>query len=283
MAPKKLDSKTKAQILEKKREAEKLRYLKIKNDPELWELQKKKEQEKYRRKLERGKIKPVSALSSREHRIQKRRWRVNSRKYYENKKTTEKLFTPSNTPSISENNTSSSIPLSSSRQTHLQVLATKRRTKNREARRREVSRLERRVKDLTRKVKSLQKKEQRRLQFVSSPRTKVKRIMKSGDTNLISQKLLFDEIVCRDMKSEYHRPGSRNLIRGMLVNSKAMLKRYRIIKQYNFLSSKLFSKCSLSKSVDGYKMRKFSSIIQIDIQNFFESDDVSQMCPGKNN
>jgi hypothetical protein len=284
MAPKKLDSKSKKEILRKKRKAEKLRYLKIKSDPQLWELQKKKEQEKYQRKLASGKVKPVSALSGREHRNQKKQWRVSSRKYYAKKTAFSNTLSTSLSDTPSCSNSDLNTPVQGRRQAHIQALATKRKNKNREAHRRKLLKLHSQLQNTKRKLKALQTREHRRLlcdEKYLSPRSKVKKIMKSGDSSLIAKKLLFSEMVSRDMKSQYCRPGFRNFIRNMFTTSKPLLKRYRAINQYNFLSSKLFLKCSLDKSIDGYKMRKFSNIIRTDIRYFFESDNVSRMCPGK--
>lgn len=66
--------KTREELLEKKRAAERQRYLKIKNYPEKYAKQKQMEKEKYIKKKEQGKVKRVSDMSPREKRqVRKRR------------------------------------------------------------------------------------------------------------------------------------------------------------------------------------------------------------------
>lgn len=62
MAPRK--KLTREERLEKKRQAEQLRYQRIKNDPEKYELQKQKDKEKYLKKKEKGLIKTVDQMTS---------------------------------------------------------------------------------------------------------------------------------------------------------------------------------------------------------------------------
>lgn len=62
---------------------------------------------------------------------------------------------------------------------------------------------------------------------------------------------------------------------------KPLLKKYKLLCEYNFLRTKLFSELAFNKSIDGYKIRKFSSTIRQDVRIFFENDSVSKMCPGK--
>lgn len=61
MAPRK--KLTREERLEKKRQAEQLRYQRIKNDPEKYELQKQKDKEKYLKKKEKGLIKTVDQMT----------------------------------------------------------------------------------------------------------------------------------------------------------------------------------------------------------------------------
>ena len=58
---------------------------------------KRKEQERYIRRRIEGKIKPVSLMTKREHRITKRRWRKHSKEYRKRKQEVDKTITPPNT------------------------------------------------------------------------------------------------------------------------------------------------------------------------------------------
>ncbi|GBP69400.1 PiggyBac transposable element-derived protein 1 [Eumeta japonica] len=73
MAPRK--KLTREEKLQKKREAERQRYQKIKNDPEKYKLQKQKEKEKYLKKKEKGLIKTVDQMTPREQRKARKIWK----------------------------------------------------------------------------------------------------------------------------------------------------------------------------------------------------------------
>lgn len=84
MAPKK--KQTKKEILEKRRIAEKIRYEKIKNDPQRLATEKVKRKQKYKKLRESGKKKLVSEMSAREKRQTRKSWREYSDKSYKKKK-----------------------------------------------------------------------------------------------------------------------------------------------------------------------------------------------------
>lgn len=93
---------SKEEILEKKRIAEKLRYSKIKNDPQKLAAEKEKRKEKYKKMRESGKKKLVSEMSAREKRQARKNWREYSDKSYKKKKLQEDAinkFVRENTPS----------------------------------------------------------------------------------------------------------------------------------------------------------------------------------------
>lgn len=73
MAPRK--KLTREERLQKKREAERLRYERIKNDPEKYELQKQKEKAKYLKKKEKGIIKTVDQMTPKEQRKARKIWK----------------------------------------------------------------------------------------------------------------------------------------------------------------------------------------------------------------
>lgn len=72
--------------LRRKREAERLRYNKIKTDPQLSASQTLKEKEKYLRKKEAKQIKLIKDMTDFEHQMKKQQWRYNSSAYYKRKK-----------------------------------------------------------------------------------------------------------------------------------------------------------------------------------------------------
>ncbi|GBL92005.1 hypothetical protein AVEN_102567-1 [Araneus ventricosus] len=72
---------TREEQLEKKREAERERYYKIKNDPAAYEEQKEKERQKYLKKKMKGVVKPVAKMTAREQKIKRKHWKNNSKTY----------------------------------------------------------------------------------------------------------------------------------------------------------------------------------------------------------
>lgn len=268
-----------------KAEAEKKRYAMIKNDPVLCEKQKEKERLKYQKKLQKRQIKPVAEMSEREHRRKMKQWRSNSKAYYDRKKTRNEATEGEETKdgSSSTSTASNSHSELSRQQQHLQNLAKQRRRKNQNRVVRDNTKLKAKIQQLEKKVKTLQKREQRsksrELVNNNDPRSRVDRIMKEGDKKVISKKLLLSESLIDTLKLEY-KEKNRRLIKNLLVKHMKSLKRYKLLNQYNCLSPKLFSKRSVFKCRD-FRMKKITAAVQQDVKMFFESDDVSRMCPGK--
>ncbi|KAL4703592.1 hypothetical protein ACJJTC_003331 [Scirpophaga incertulas] len=71
---------TREERLERKRLTERLRYQRIKNDPEKYSQQKEKEKKKYERKKEKGAIKTINQMTSREQRKARKLWREKQRR-----------------------------------------------------------------------------------------------------------------------------------------------------------------------------------------------------------
>lgn len=71
---------TREERLERKRFAERLRYQRIKNDPEKYAQQKEKDRRKYHMKKEKGTIKTINQMTSREQRKARKLWREKQRK-----------------------------------------------------------------------------------------------------------------------------------------------------------------------------------------------------------
>lgn len=72
---------TREEKLQRKREAEKLRYQKIKNDPVKNKLQKQKEKLRYLIKKEKGMIKTVDQMTYKEQIQARMKWRKKAREY----------------------------------------------------------------------------------------------------------------------------------------------------------------------------------------------------------
>lgn len=106
MAPRKKKL-SKEEIFQRKREAERKRYERIKNDPQKREELREKERLKYLKKKEKGTRKLVENMTSREHREAKKKWRKHCRKYRNKKKVLANItnsFMRENTPDSDASN-----------------------------------------------------------------------------------------------------------------------------------------------------------------------------------
>lgn len=98
---------SKEEILQRKREAERKRYERIKNDPQKREELREKERLKYLKKKEKGTRKLVENMTSREHREAKKKWRKHCKKYRNKKKVLANItnsFMRENTPDSDASN-----------------------------------------------------------------------------------------------------------------------------------------------------------------------------------
>ncbi|XP_022824557.1 uncharacterized protein LOC111355065 [Spodoptera litura] len=69
--------------LERRRIARREKYKQIKNDPEKYIAERAKKREAYLKRKESKKVKSINEMSPREQRVQRRKWRENSKRYYE--------------------------------------------------------------------------------------------------------------------------------------------------------------------------------------------------------
>lgn len=74
------------EILQRKREAERERYKRIKNDPQKYEETKRKWREIYLRKKQKGTRKDVKDMTLKEHREAKNRWNKYNRRRLKKKR-----------------------------------------------------------------------------------------------------------------------------------------------------------------------------------------------------
>lgn len=85
MARKKKISEEEAKL--EKKEYDRKRREKIKSDPESFKILREKERLKYLKKKEKGQVKPISIMSSRERRLKRKNWKKNSQTYRDKKTT----------------------------------------------------------------------------------------------------------------------------------------------------------------------------------------------------
>ncbi|XP_071052091.1 putative autophagy-related protein 11 [Onthophagus taurus] len=87
------------EIRKKKRECEKRRREKIKNNPERKEIEQIKKHELYKNAKKKGIVKSIKDLSNREKRVQRKKWKENSKRYREKRQALKNLR--KNTPPTS--------------------------------------------------------------------------------------------------------------------------------------------------------------------------------------
>lgn len=96
---------SKEEILEKARLSRRRRYEYIKSDPVLYAKEKEKEHQRYIKRKEQKKILSVHEMTPRARRQQRKKWRENFKRHYENKRLRNRglELMNANTPSCSEN------------------------------------------------------------------------------------------------------------------------------------------------------------------------------------
>lgn len=82
----KAKKKTTEEKLAQAREHKRKKYLEIKNDPEKYAIQKEKERQRYKKRKEQKKIKNVGDMKPREKRLQRKKWKENTKRHFEKKK-----------------------------------------------------------------------------------------------------------------------------------------------------------------------------------------------------
>ncbi|XP_026724527.1 uncharacterized protein LOC113497006 [Trichoplusia ni] len=98
-------SKTKEEILARKRELERKRYEKIKNNPDLYAKYKERNKEKYEKRKKEGKVTSIDKLPARDQRMLRKKWREDAKKSYQRKKEAKariQLFLECNSPPSSD-------------------------------------------------------------------------------------------------------------------------------------------------------------------------------------
>uniref|UniRef100_A0A6P7H0A5 Uncharacterized protein LOC114344525 n=1 Tax=Diabrotica virgifera virgifera TaxID=50390 RepID=A0A6P7H0A5_DIAVI len=274
MAPRK--KLTREERLQKKREAEKLRYQKIKNDPEKYELQKQKEKQKYLNKKEKGLIKTVDKMTPREQRKAQKIWRKKARERRQ-RLALQNITNLSVTPSLSDGNDQSV-------NSHRRVVAAK--LKSDRARRQRY--LNNKKKDETiNKLKTKLACYKKRLQRLRkpeklTPNSKIEQVLNSPSSReTVKKNLLFAEVLNQQLKENYSslpnnkekrifkRMISGKLVRkyGILQNEKNM-KPLRKIKYVQLLENKRKAKTN-------------HEIIKRKIINFLQDDSNTRLCAGK--
>lgn len=275
MAPRK--KLTREERLQKKREAERIRYQKIKNDPEKYELQKQKEKEKYFKKKEKGIIKTVNQMTPREQRKARKIWKKKARERRQ-RLALQNVTNVRVAPSISDDD---QIP---QRNFPTRVIAAK--LKSDRARRQRYL-INKKKDDTINKLKTKLACFKKRLQRLRkpdklTPNSKVEQIMNSPSArNTVKKKLLFAEVIHQQLKENYAALPTEKEKRVFkrMISGKAV-KKYGILQnEKNMKPLKKIGKVGLMESKR--KAKASYELMKTKIINFLEDDSNTRLCAGK--
>lgn len=217
---------TREERLEKKRNAEKLRYQRIKNDPDKYAQQRVKEREKYEKKKDLGTIKTVKQMTPREQRKARKIWRDKA-KIRRRRLALQNISNAPITPPCSDNEGPQPPPPPQNVNRRAQA-AEQKSTRARKARNLKIRKQEVEIAQLRSAIQRYKKQIQRiKKPVISSPNTKVNSLAKAvsaGDKETIKKKLLFSEVITQQLNenfsnlaTDHERRVFRRVISGKIV------------------------------------------------------------------
>lgn len=278
---------TKEEKLAKDRLRKKSQYAEIKNNPELYAIQKEKERKRYLLRKEKKKICSIKDMTPRAQREQRKRWRKNARNYL-NKKNEQKRIENiliNNSPPESEedmqgNEVNMQDPLESPstdngkvRTCRLAVSSLLRKMRYRHQKvvkelKEEIIKLKKEKKQLSRKMQVKKK-----VNLEDTIEKKVNQLVtdiKIEKVEEVKKKLLFSETLTRDMTQGYKslKKKEKRVFAETLIKSKEKLKRYKILNKIPF-------------RLRDHKLQRKPNVLEKKIQLFFEEDTNSRVAAGK--
>ncbi|CAH2014479.1 unnamed protein product, partial [Acanthoscelides obtectus] len=207
------------EILQKKREAERLRYQRKKNDPQMREEMRIKEKLKYERKKEKGLRKLAKDMTSREHRAALKKWREHCAAYRAKQKdATVALNTPRanmlssdqgspcssagcNT-SVSIDFPSNQIPTVTAINSHRRRQVKKRREKVNKEKDEKIEALKKKVDKYRKRITRLQNRSKKNK--ADTPNTKMQKMLNEpGGRKEVVKKALFSDVLNEQLKENY--------------------------------------------------------------------------------
>lgn len=273
MAPKKMTR--------EERLAERLRYQRIKNDKDMYALQKVKEKEKYEKKKEKGVIKTVKQMTPREHRKARKVWREKAK----NRRRRLALQDISNAPETPTGLDNEDPPPPQNMNMRAQA-AQQKSIRARKARNLIIRKQKAEIAQLRSAVQRYKKQIQRiKKPPIITPNTKVNsltRTVNANDKETIKKKLLFSEVITQQLNENFSNLNTdqeRRVFRRVLSG--------KIVKKYNVLPkemkikplSKIDKKLRLINTK--HSSRKNCENLKTCIVKFMEDDSSSRLCAGK--
>ncbi|KAL4706153.1 hypothetical protein ACJJTC_013618 [Scirpophaga incertulas] len=215
MAPKKKRL-SREELLQKKREAERLRYETRKNDPQKREEMREKEKLKYQKKKEKGLRKLVKDMTPREHRATLKKWREHCSNYRTKRLRLKRIadtFVRENTPlSDPEVNTPlvSPVPICLAPSPAVSSASHQQRKKEGEMRRKKYNRernekiacLEKQVAKYKKRLARIEKKYKKHVE--DTPKTKILKMLdEPNQRKEVVTKALFSDVISKQLKDNY--------------------------------------------------------------------------------
>lgn len=273
---------TREERLEKKRQAERLRYQRLKRDPVKNAELKEKEKEKYIKKKEKGLIKSVKDMTEREQRAIRKIWREKTKKLRERRKQKSNQIAPP-TPPDSDNE---DLPVNPQMKNNRALAAKRRSDCQRKMRNKIIRRQNFELKTLRQKIKNFQKKIKRIYKKQDlTPNSKVETMLKDtskSNVESVKKKLLFSEVMesqIRENMSCIENDKEKKIVRKVL--SGRIVKKYKVLDRINIKPIKQSTFKRLLDMERKTRGDKTSNNLNKIITQFFEEDCNSRQCPGK--
>lgn len=259
---------------------------KVKNDPALYEEHKKKERERYKARKEAGKIKSIEDLSEREQRNVRKQWRERSKRSYHARKNSANMertiqeYTPPSTPTPEEHLIE---PVAGPSRQAIQGRIIQR--KNREHMREEIDLLKQKLLKAERRIRKYKTRLNRNkmAEEKAKPETPNKRVRKllKGQivTPVVKRNLLINEVIQDQLRMNYDAQttpqGKRKVVKSI---SGKVVQKYRLQHVVSTMTSKALA---YRRRIATNRRRATVARIKKNVEEFFQEDQVSRMCPGK--
>nr|CAH7719872.1 unnamed protein product [Callosobruchus chinensis] len=301
MVPKKKKL-SREELLQKKREAERLRYQRRKNDPQKREEMREKEKLKYQKKKEKGLRKLVKDMTPREHRSALKKWKEYCTVYRAKRlrlKNITNTFVRENTPlSDTEADTPPSRPaspapvqifpapspaVSSASLQQRKKEAKKRRQKFNRERNEKIARLVKNLEKYKKRLARLERKKKKNVE--DTPKTKMFTMLNEPDQRKeVVKKALFGDVISKQLKENYStlkRTREKQIFKKVVTGR--VLQKYKrwIPKEMKSWSRPGKTSNHIALEVPLAKRCKIPDCYRRAVQNFYEDDSNSRMAAGK--
>ncbi|CAH1970101.1 unnamed protein product [Acanthoscelides obtectus] len=264
-----------------KANARKKKFLDKMTEEEI-EIKRAKDRAYYRKKKAEKKVKNIAEMTEREKRKQRKIWKEASKKYREKKKTLSTIL--NNTPPHSDDELAASPSV---RKTVGRKIVRKDRAKAY----RKIKQQEKTIAKITRKYETLKKKlrrkenrEQEKSQPPTTPNSKVDALIKNVDVPPeVRKNLLFNEVLTTQLKEKagsLKKNSKENEVFQKCVSGD-LVRKYKLLHMVKTFLPKERTSTSILKSDTKIREVVLKHDIRQKVEDFFQSDDISRMCPAK--